>query len=518
MHLSFFTIRLIQQELLKLLPGRQWQQAFSQNKDELIIEFGDSEDSDFIIRADLRNEFTCLTFPQNFSRSRRNNVGIFMGLNGLKVMDVRGFEWERAFEIVLENEFRVLFKMHGQQSNILLFKEDELQSLFKNNLKSDFKLRISDLKREFRITDALDATSAKELMRAFPVLDKTSIAHLNSSGYFELAGSEKASHFKAFLECLLHPKNFLVGENEAGVQFSLLAYEGSFNTYSSLFEGLNRFYGAKTGQDGFGEKKKNLLQQIRKKKESTLSYLYKTNQKLDSLLEEKSPEQIAHIIMANMHAMEKGLKSILLHDFYDNREIEIKLKQELSPQKNADYYYRKAGNRKIEIEKLGENIAEKQHLLKQLENLENEILPIEVMKDLKPFLQDWEKTAKHEAIADTKPYREFLVDGFQIWVGKNAKANDELSLKYAHKDDLWLHARGVAGSHVVIKQKGGMKIPDAVLEKAASIAAWFSKAKNDTLCPVIYTQRKYIRKPKRLLPGSFIVEKEKVLIVSPQLP
>jgi predicted ribosome quality control (RQC) complex YloA/Tae2 family protein len=88
-------------------------------------------------------------------------------------------------------------------------------------------------------------------------------------------------------------------------------------------------------------------------------------------------------------------------------------------------------------------------------------------------------------------------------------------MKHAHKADMWLHARGVGGSHVVIRHQSGKKIPADVLEYAAQLAAHFSKGRTDSLCPVIYTERKYIRKPKGSAPGQVAVEKEKVLMVKP---
>jgi len=89
---------------------------------------------------------------------------------------------------------------------------------------------------------------------------------------------------------------------------------------------------------------------------------------------------------------------------------------------------------------------------------------------------------------------------------------------HSWKDDLWLHAKDVAGSHVLIKQQAGKHVPPSVKEKAASLAAFYSKRKTDTLCPVIITARKYVRKSKDMVAGQVIVEKEEVILVEPQGP
>jgi len=90
-------------------------------------------------------------------------------------------------------------------------------------------------------------------------------------------------------------------------------------------------------------------------------------------------------------------------------------------------------------------------------------------------------------------------------------------LRLAHKEDLWLHARGSAGSHVIVRmKKRTVRPPMAVLEKVAAIAAWYSKQKGSSLVPVILTQRKYVRKPKGAPAGLVLVDREDVLMVKPE--
>jgi predicted ribosome quality control (RQC) complex YloA/Tae2 family protein len=101
-------------------------------------------------------------------------------------------------------------------------------------------------------------------------------------------------------------------------------------------------------------------------------------------------------------------------------------------------------------------------------------------------------------------------------VGRNAENNDKLTLKHAHKEDLWLHAKDVAGSHVVIKHQSGKQFPKEVIHRAAELAAFNSKRRTDSLCPVICTPKKYVRKRKGDPPGTVVVEREKVIMVEPK--
>ena len=116
------------------------------------------------------------------------------------------------------------------------------------------------------------------------------------------------------------------------------------------------------------------------------------------------------------------------------------------------------------------------------------------------------------------PFKRFVVQDFEIWVGKNAANNDILTQKYSHKNDLWLHAKGVTGSHTIIKHKAGKLIPSQVLTIAAQIAAYYSKHKGNTLAPVCYTLKKFVRKPKGFEPGQVVMDREEVIMVEPKLP
>ncbi|WP_238531693.1 NFACT RNA binding domain-containing protein [Nitritalea halalkaliphila] len=103
-------------------------------------------------------------------------------------------------------------------------------------------------------------------------------------------------------------------------------------------------------------------------------------------------------------------------------------------------------------------------------------------------------------------------------MGKSAKANDELLRRYAWKEDLWLHAKDVSGSHVLIKARSGLNFPKDVLEYAAGLAAYYSKYKQESLAPIAYTPAKYVRKVKGSAPGAVMVDREKVVLVAPLTP
>lgn len=119
-----------------------------------------------------------------------------------------------------------------------------------------------------------------------------------------------------------------------------------------------------------------------------------------------------------------------------------------------------------------------------------------------------------------KSYRQFDLD--ENWfavVGRNNNENDEITFKFASSDDYWFHAHGVPGSHVVLKARGGKDGPPSrIIERTASLAAHFSKARHSRLVPVIYTRKKYVRKFRGAKPGQVACERETMVMVPPTLP
>jgi predicted ribosome quality control (RQC) complex YloA/Tae2 family protein len=154
-----------------------------------------------------------------------------------------------------------------------------------------------------------------------------------------------------------------------------------------------------------------------------------------------------------------------------------------------------------------------------LENLNNHIQKIGILETIKE-LRNYLKINQLQSNIQQKPeisqlFKRYLIEGFEVLVGKNAKNNDLLTQQYAYKEDLWLHARDATGSHVVVKYKSGQVFTNSLIEKAASLAAYYSKRRNETLSPVIVTRKKFVRKPKGLPDGMVVLEKEEVVMVEP---
>ena len=259
-------------------------------------------------------------------------------------------------------------------------------------------------------------------------------------------------------------------------------------------------------------------------------------------------EEYGHILMTMAHRAKPESEIMTVQNYFrNNEEVKIKLDIERSFVDNAQRYYKKASNAKRSMEAVKQQLPQIKQRLEALLVGKESLSTISDIKDLNNWRKEmFEKgllnkeseqgSTKNNSIGTkarvarsnthqkkqnstqtmSKPYHECTVSGFSIWIGKNARSNDKM-LSFAHKDDIWLHAKSVSGSHVIIRAQ--QKMPDkSVIEIAASFAAHQSKAKGSEWVPVIFTPKKYVRKAKNSAPGAVIVQKEQVVMVQPMEP
>lgn len=470
----------------------------------------------FYIKAHLQPDFSCLFFPREFSRARRNSVDLFGDAIGLTCTSLEQFDNERSFLLALNQNKALLFKMHGNRSNILLNDHDEPVALFNNKLVKDWNLRPSELHRPLKTDKETFLALEGNYKKLYPTLGKLPDQYLQEKGYEQLGLDQKWDLLQETIQLLENPDQYFIIEQEGKPALSLLPLGTKLFSLADPLEAINKFFLTYTREYTLEIEKQAVLQQLNKSLKSSQNYLRKTTEKLDELQSSAKNREMADIIMANLHAIPARSTEVKLHDFYHDQPIKIKLKKDLSPQKNAENYYRKAKNQQLEEQHLWDNIQLKEEKVREMTLHYDKIQGLDHLKELREYLKN---NSFVQAISDpqeTLPYRSYEYGGFAIWVGKGATQNDDLLRYHAHKDDLWLHAKDVSGSHVLLKRKPGQNFPADVKEKAASLAAWYSKRKSDSLCPVICTPRKWVRKPKGARAGAAKIEKEEqVLLVQP---
>ena len=225
------------------------------------------------------------------------------------------------------------------------------------------------------------------------------------------------------------------------------------------------------------------------------------------------------LIKANLSAITKGADHMEMTDYFDDRlpTITIPLDPIKSAQGNMDDYFRKHRKYLAAERELKPRIERAEH---GLEKLRQELTHIEQGSWTPPAVPPTRlnmAVRKELRTTDQRrgPFRRFTsTDGLPIFVGRNARENDELTFGLAKSDDLWLHARGTPGSHVVVRLGKGIDPPPETLRDAAMLALLYSDLKKSGKGEVIYTRRKWVKKAKGQAPGAVIVTQEKSLHIS----
>ena len=517
MHNSYFLLIQLVEDLRRKITGYRVVSVFSQEKDELVIEFNDGKSS-FFIRAVFHPEFPILIFPESFGRARKNSVDLFNDILMKTVTQVKLFENERAFLIECTDGFGLLFKIHGPSGNVLLIHNDSVKEIFRNTLNTDFDLNVQALARTIDWSQEFFISHINQIRQYYFTFGKEIWRWLNSHGFDDKLPELAWKLIQQVVSELEHG-SFYVIRNSDKLEFSLLKDDTAVieSQFNNPIEALNHFYGLKIRDLQFQLKKGNLLRHYEGLANSLTDLIRKSDARLNQINSENDFQRYADLIMANLNKITSGQDRIELESFYDpGQMVSIRLNPLFSAQKNAEVYYRKSKNRGIEIARLQEIIDKKRPELNALtEKLELirgafDATQLAALKINDADKSDLKVTQKR------LPYHEVIFQGYRILIGKNAVDNDQLTLKHSFKEDLWLHAKDVSGSHVLIKFKAGQNFPKPVIERAAQLAAYHSKRKGETLCPVSFTPKKYVRKRKGDPSGAVIVEREEVILVEPK--
>lgn len=513
MHNSYFLLVQLVKSLKQRIVGYRIVSVFSQEKDELVIEFNNGTAS-FFIRAIFHPEFPILVFPESFGRARKNSVDLFPAIIMNTVVDVRHFENERSILIECSSGYALLFKIHGPSGNVLLVQNDSVQEIFRNTLNIDFDLKIKSMARKIDWSEKFFLDHIDKIRQFYFTFGKEIWRRLYALGYDE-AAPKKSWLLIQQIRIELGKGKFYVIRNDQKIEFSLLAENQFEGVFDDPIEALNYFYGLKIRDNQFQLKKGSLLKHHEGLYRNLSDLIEKSNNRLNQLNSENQFQLYADLLMANLHQISIGLEKINLENFYHpGQMVSIRLNPLLTAQKNAEVYYRKSKNREIEIKRLDQILESK---LPELAKLQEELSTIRSATEWSQLSSIKETEASGSKVSQKRlPYQELLFMGYRILIGKNASDNDELTLKHSFKEDLWLHAKDVSGSHVLIKFKAGQNYPKPVIERAAQIAAYHSKRKGEQLCPVSFTPKKYVRKRKGDPAGAVVVEREEVILVEPK--
>jgi predicted ribosome quality control (RQC) complex YloA/Tae2 family protein len=206
--------------------------------------------------------------------------------------------------------------------------------------------------------------------------------------------------------------------------------------------------------------------------------------------------------------------------------VEIPLVVSLTPVQNAQRYFEKAKSAERSRSMTEDRLKAYASVYEQARALLAALEPISTRPALRMYMKENKDALRALGATETEqdqeraPFRVFTVHGgFEVWAGKSSTNNDELTLRHARPEDLWFHARGASGSHVILKVSSAAGEPGKRAKaEAAGIAAYYSKMKNAKIVPVAMTRRKYVHKPKGAPPGTVAITREEVVMATPGLP
>ncbi len=467
------------------------------------------------------------------------------------VVDIQQVENDRIIEFTLtgrdelgdEQHYHLIVEIMGRHSNILLVNktENKLYEAVKHVPPSLNSYRTLLPGAEYRPAPAQDSVNPfsyneEVVIQGESLKERISNIQSTFQGFgrdsakellYRIENEEDSSPTTVFKDFIgIYAANKIqptLTENKQHAYFTALDYdttEGEKAHFPTLGDLLDEYYENKAERDRVNQQSNDLSQLLKnelKKNENKLRKLYDEYKATDDA---ENLRIKGEVLTAYLHTVEHGMKEVELENFYDDSSlIHIELDPQKSPAQNAQWYfnrYQKMKNRKQHLE---EQIPLTKQETEYLDSLlaQLEIASSQDIEDIRDELREQGYLKKQRRNVKkkknvSKPEKYVSTDGDVIYVGKNNKQNDELTMRTANKTDWWLHTKDIPGSHVVIRNDNPS---DQTIEEAAILAAYNSKYRMSSSVPVDYTQIKHVNKPNGAKPGYVIYENQNTVFVTP---
>lgn len=321
-------------------------------------------------------------------------------------------------------------------------------------------------------------------------------------------------------------------EPEEFSAFPLTMYQGQSTAitevpYSSISEVLEEYYAKKEVSTRMHQKSSDLRRIITTALERTQKKYHLQSLQLKDTKKREKYKLYGELLHTYGYSAKPGAKTLSCTNYYNNEEIQIPLNPDLTAMDNAKQYFNRYNKLKRTYEALTELTVETKSQLLHLESILTalDIATSEAdLLDIKEELIEYgymkrrgghrEKNQKTEK---SKPLHYISSDGFHMYVGKNNFQNEELTFKLANGKDMWFHAKGIAGSHVIVRLGTAEELPDSTYEEAGRLAAYYSKGRLAPKVEIDYTERRNLKKPPGAKPGFVIYHTNYSLLIEPDI-
>ncbi len=518
-------------ELNKALQNAEVDEIYSQEKNSLLISIPTDENPYRHLFISTNPSLPYLLIKNDHRKAKKNIVQINV-LNRLeRISKIEISQNDRLIKITLKN-LEILFSIMGGRTNIYFIRNAEIiDELRKSKGDSEILERIKN--NEFtsenvfhNVDENLFAEfDSKQIKKVYSFIPKEIILEI------KLRFAEGDSYLQIFHQLLKELYNGKIKIFENRDEEKIRFVPESFKSFPIKDEilvddcntAISKFLQKHYQYTRIAKLKKEISKQLFKELGRTANKLNNLKGRIEK--GERSDEyyNFGNLLLANRHRLKKGMDKVTVVDYVTNNEIIIKLNAKNIPQKSIDLYFEKAKDEKINFkisEQLFEETLKKYNQLKEVETEYEGASSIDDYSTIKLKLKISDKKKEKKKVTDGAKLRELLIDGkYKVLVGRDSKSNDMLSIKIAKQNDYWFHARGLPGSHVVLRvEDTKIGVPKNILKNVAQIAAFYSKAKTAGTAPVSYTLAKFVRKKKGMEPGKVTIEKEKVLLVRPGIP
>ncbi len=565
-------VRFLSDELKNSLCGSRVSQIHQPNKDELVIALRTFEGSRKLLISTRANS------PRvNFTQSAPENpltppmlcMLLRKKLCGSKISDVRQPSLERIIFIDFDavNElgdnvkYTLVCEIMGRYSNVIFIDGEQTiiealkrvdigmttQRIVLPGIKytlppSQNKLSLLDNTKEEIVAgivssnEKLGKAILNTVLGISPIISREIEYRITNGSEIcaNMLNSQYKNRLNYYIEKLMNDVRSLNGspfciydENNKPKDMSFMPIDqyGSFYSVKkadSFSDMLDSFYFERDKIERMKAKSQQILKLITTASERIVRKINSQKIELKQCGDREYLRICGDLIQANLYKLEKGMPYADLENYYDNQKIiRVKLDVSKTPSQNAQKYYKEYRKAKTAEKILTEQIEIAQKELEYLDNVFDELSRAESERELAEIRAELVSTGYMKANKTSKskepkplPPIEFEVDGFKILVGRNNRQNDELTLKKASKNDIWFHVKDIPGSHTILVTDGRNPSSEVII-KTASIAAYYSKAREGSQVPVDYTLVRNVSKPQGSRPGSVIFVKNKTVYVNP---
>jgi predicted ribosome quality control (RQC) complex YloA/Tae2 family protein len=318
----------------------------------------------------------------------------------------------------------------------------------------------------------------------------------------------------------------MVARDDADVPVAFAPYElthlPNLTPFRSISAAARTFYEATVGADSYAGRRRQVLRLVEAARQKLLARRASLGEQAAGEEDMARLRAYGEWILAYAWKIQAGDEELLAET--GEAMLRIPLDPALSPSENAQAYFARYRKKKRAAEKIPALLAETDRDLAWLDQIESDVR----LADNTPQIEELreallvsglvsEPKGKRSRIPRSQPIRITTPEGFEILIGRNALQNERVTWKMAQPEDLWLHAQGVPGSHVIIRT-GGQEVPDEVIEQAARWALWRSQARANAKAPVIVALRRQLRKIKGGRPGQVRVLQHRSITVRPLKP